>query len=71
VQQLGRGLTPCRLGRCVSNSSRRASSEPLPEQSESIEGAHEATSAGDTSRCASRGREETKKSSAASLELFL
>src|SRR5215470_2192853 len=43
------------LGRGVRNSSRSASFEPSPEQSESIERACEATSAGDASRCASRG----------------
>ena len=50
VHQLGSGPTPCRLGRCVSNSSRSASSEPLPEKSKSIERACEGTSAGDPAR---------------------
>jgi len=54
VHQLGSGPTPCRLGRCVSNSSRSASSEPLPEKSKSIERACEGTSAGDPARCAFR-----------------
>ena len=44
------------LGLGVRNCSHRALSDPLSEQSERIERACEATSAGGTARCASRGR---------------